>query len=335
MRWKYLMSAAAVSALLIGAQQPVIAQDTGSEFSLEEILVTARFRAESAQDIGASISALDSGALRDQGINSARDLANAVPSLNLQDRGPGRNEISIRGVGRSVFQQDIVASAANIGVYLDDVPVNVLQGAQIDLRSFDLGRVEVLRGPQGTLFGEGAQGGAIRYFSQDPEYNEFGGQLEVRAAAVNDGDADVGGGLAINIPISEDKAALRIVGNRVVEPGYIDNDVDGTQNTNDYGANSLRAVFLAEPNERLKIRLMGVYSDADQGAFATMNGDPDAQTLFNISTEGSYVRDEYYIASANISYKFDDFRIESITSYFERNRDRRVLDWCQEFVSEW
>ncbi len=149
---------------------------------------------------------------------------------------------------------------------------------------------------------------------------------ELRYKNVDDGGSDFGGGLAVNIPIKEDVAGLRIVGNRVVEPGYIDNDVDGTENTNDYEAHNIRAVFYVEPNDRLKIRLTGTYNDADQGAFGTLNGDPEDQTLFSISTDGSFVKDKYYIASANLSYKFDKISVESITSYFERNRDRRQLD---------
>ncbi len=155
MKRSFLKSGIAAVAILATCPTAVVAQqdeesnqDSGENILFEEIVVTARFRAESAQDIGAAISALSGSQLAEQGINSARDLASAVPSLSLQDRGPGRNEISIRGIGRTVFQQDLTASAANIGVYIDDVPVNVLQGAQIDIRSFDLDRVEVLRGPR-------------------------------------------------------------------------------------------------------------------------------------------------------------------------------------------
>ena len=137
--------------------QVPLAQEEGAQ-SLEEIVVTARFREQSVQDIPASMVAFSGEQMAEQGIQDVRDLAKLTPSLNVQDRGPGRNELSIRGIGRSVFQQDIAVSPANIGLYLDDVPINVLQGNQLDIRSFDLNRVEVLRGPQGTLFGEGAQG---------------------------------------------------------------------------------------------------------------------------------------------------------------------------------
>lgn len=296
------------------------------ERRLEAVTVTSRFREESTQDIGGSISALSGDDLAAQGIDDVSKLALYTPALDIQDRGPGRNEISIRGIGRSVFQQDLSVSPANIGLYLDDVPINVLQGAQLDVRSFDLNRVEVLRGPQGTLFGEGAQGGAIRYFTKDPVLDEFSGNLEVYAKSVSDGGTDAGARAALNLPIIEDKVGLRVSYNRIADPGYIDNDVDGTEDTNDYSADNYRAVLLAEPTDKLRIRLFGQYEEADQGAFATANGDPDDLTLLGTSTAGSFVKDESTILSANVSYDFGPVKVESITSSFERTRDRRVVD---------
>ncbi len=135
------------------------AQD--EEIEIEEVLVTARYREESIQDIGASIKAISTRELDERGVNTISALAALTPSLSNQERGPNRNEISIRGIGRSLFQQDLTISSPNIGVYFDDVPVNVVVGSQMDIRNLDLARVEVVRGPQGTLYGEGAEGGAV------------------------------------------------------------------------------------------------------------------------------------------------------------------------------
>lgn len=305
---------------------PGVAISASDEEAIEEIVVTSRFREQTVQDIPASMAVLGGGDLAEQGIQSVRDLASFVPSLNVQDRGPGRNEISIRGIGRSVFQQDISVSPANIGLYLDDVPVNVLQGNQLDVRSFDLNRVEVLRGPQGTLFGEGAQGGALRYFTNDPDLREFSGSFEGDFTSFDGGDDGFGGRIMVNVPLAEDSVGLRLVANRTVVPGYIDNVADDAADTNDYEANNFRAVLLAEPNDKLGIRLMAQFEDAEQGAFATANGDPDDLTLTGASTAGSFIDDEYGLYSLKVGYDFDSFRLESITSNFERTRDRKVLD---------
>ena len=305
--------------------QVPLAQEEGAQ-SLEEIVVTARFREQSVQDIPASMVAFSGEQMAEQGIQDVRDLAKLTPSLNVQDRGPGRNELSIRGIGRSVFQQDIAVSPANIGLYLDDVPINVLQGNQLDIRSFDLNRVEVLRGPQGTLFGEGAQGGAIRYFTSEPDLSEFGATIEVNAIAIDDGDSDFGYRGMVNIPIIEDSTALRLVANHYVMPGYIDNVADGDDDFNDYEADSYRAILLSNPTEALSLRLMYQHESAEQGGFATANGDPDDLSLTGASTRGSYIDDDHDIFSANISYDFESYRLESITSHFDRERERRVLD---------
>lgn len=317
-----VLACASLSASL--SQTPLAQED--AEQTLEEIVVTARFREQSVQDIPASIVAFSGEQMAEQGIQDVRDLAKLTPSLNVQDRGPGRNELSIRGIGRSVFQQDLSVSPANIGLYLDDVPINVLQGNQLDVRSFDLNRVEVLRGPQGTLFGEGAQGGAIRYFTADPDLSEFGAAIELNAISIDDGDSDFGYRGMVNIPLVDGSTALRLVANHYVMPGYIDNVADGDEDFNDYESDSYRAILLSNPTDALSLRLMYQHESAEQGGFATANGDPDDLSLTGVSTRGSYIDDEHDIFSANISYDFDNYRLESITSYFDRERERRVLD---------
>lgn len=291
-----------------------------------EIVVTARFRNEGVQDIGGSISALSGDQLLQKGVNSVRDLASLTPSLNIQDRGPGRNEISIRGVGRSVFQQDITISPANIGLYLDDVPINVLQGSQLDVPSFGLDRVEVLRGPQGTLFGEGAEGGALRYFTKDPNLTQIEGSFEGYVTTVSKGATDGGGRGTISAPLIVDKLAVRLTYDRSVAPGYIDNAVDRTKDTNGYTANEYRGVLLAQPTDELRIRILGVYGNSDQEAFASANGNPVDLTLYGTSTKDSYVKDSHYIVSGNVSYDFGPVSVQSISSYFSRIRNRNVVD---------
>lgn len=299
---------------------------------LEEIVVTARFRDESVQDIGASIAAYGGDQIDALGIESVSDLAALTPSLNLSDRGPNRNEISIRGIGRSLFQQDVSLSPANIGLYFDDVPVNMPTGAQLDIRSFDLARVEVLRGPQGTLFGEGAQGGAIRYVSADPDLTEFGGAVEVYASTITDGDTGFGGGLMLNMPLSEDKVGLRLSAYRTDQGGFIDNVADGTEDTNGFDANTIRAVLLAKPNDRFRARLMATYEEFSQGAFPRVDSNTD-DLVFGLSTAGNFTDDEYSIFSANLSYNFGPLELISISSIHDRKRSREQIEMVNSLIS--
>ena len=155
---------------------------------LHEVVVTARFRQESTQNVGESIQAFDNQQIEDLGIHSLEGLAALTPGLDIQDRGPNRHEISIDGVGRSVFQQDRTLSMANVGLYLDDVPIDIPVGAQLDIASFDLQRIEVLRGPQGVLFGAGAEAGAVRYISQSPSLSRLEGTAEAALSSTEGGD---------------------------------------------------------------------------------------------------------------------------------------------------
>lgn len=293
--------------------------------TLEEVVVTARFREEALQDVGASIAALSDRQLRDRGIDTVADLAALTPSLNLQDRGPNRNEISIRGIGRSLFQQDLSLSMANIGLYFDDVPLNLPVGVQLDVPSFDLNRVEVLRGPQGTLFGEGAQGGALRYFSKDPDLARFGGAAEVSGNSTTDGDTGFGGRVALNLPLSEDKLGLRLVANRTDLGGYIDAPADARKDTNGFHATNVRGVLLWQPNEAFRARVVAAYQDAHQDTLNYVS-DPESASFAVFSTADNFIDDTYQLFSANLRYDFGPVAVESITSYFKRDRQRRIFE---------
>jgi outer membrane receptor protein involved in Fe transport len=305
------------------ATPPAAATDTSSD--MEEVVVTARFRSELSTDIGSSIRAIGAQQLTDLGINSVSDLAKVTPDLNLQDRGPNRNEISIRGVGRSLFQQDLSLSNANIGLYLDDVPLNMPVGSQVDVPSFDLNRVEVLRGPQGTLFGEGAEGGAIRYVSQNPNLTEYSGRAEVYSVSTQGGGTDFGARGMVNLPLAPDVLGLRIVASHEALPGYIRNTFDNRNNTNDYDANYVRGVLLWKPTDNFQARLLGDYERSNQGALDYVS-DPKTATLADFSTANNYVKDNHSIGSANLKYDFDLISVESITSYYTRERDRQVWE---------
>ncbi len=297
------------------AEEPVV---------LEEVTVTARFRDENLQDVPASIRAFSGDDLDRLGVSSLGDLTRFTPSLNVQERGPNRNELNIRGITNFLTTQDLLPSARPVGVYLDEAPINTLGGAQVEVRNFDLQRVEVLRGPQGTLYGEGSSAGALRYFTHDPELGVLGGKFEVEGIYVPDGDEDFGVRAAVNIPLLGDTAALRLSGGRYVMPGYIDSG-DGKEDSNDYEALNIRGVFLARPTERLNIRLMANYDDSEQGSLGLVTGDIEDLEA-NLPTGNDQIDDESLIASAKIDYELDGLTLSSITGYFDRERRRDTYD---------
>ena len=182
---------------------------------LQDIVVTANKKAQSLQDVPASISALSPVELRRSGAREFRDYASSVPNLSFGSKGgqgalsDGRtsNLISIRGI----------AGQNTTAVYLDDTPLP----ANISPRLSDVARVEVLRGPQGTLYGSSSMGGAVRTITNQPNVDRAEGSATVSLASVEEGDFDYEVGGTINVPLS-DKIAFRASGFFEFETGVFD-----------------------------------------------------------------------------------------------------------------
>ncbi len=324
MRPRYTIPALVV--VTLAQAQSLRAQESRSPGDeLQEVVVTARFREESAQNIGESIQAFDNRQLQDLGINSLESLAALTPGLDIQDRGPNRNEISIEGVGRSVFQQDRTLSMANVGLYLDDVPIDIPVGAQLDVPSFDLERVEVLRGPQGTLFGAGAEAGAVRYISRNPDLDRFDGTAEAALTSTEGGDLGYAARAAVGIPIVQDKLAVRLMATQTDDSGYINNLADDNKHSNGFRSTTARVVVLFQPTEAFRARLLANYQYSHQNALGYIS-DPTTASLATFSTAGNYVNDATRMVSGHLSYDFGPISVESISSYFNRYRDRNVFE---------
>ncbi|MGH7104953.1 MAG: TonB-dependent receptor [Acetobacteraceae bacterium] len=316
---------AGVFALLAHEASLRAADPEPPSLQLQEVVVTARFRQESTQKVGESIQAFDNQQIEDLGIHSLESLAALTPGLDIQDRGPNRNEISIDGVGRSVFQQDRTLSMANVGLYLDDVPIDIPVGAQLDVSSFDLKRIEVLRGPQGVLFGAGAEAGAVRYITQSPNLSRLEGTAEAALTSTEGGDLGYAARAAVGIPLIADSLAVRLVATRTSDQGYIANLADGDPHSNGYRTTTARAIVLWQPDDAFSARLLVDYQYAHQNALGYIS-DPTTASLAAFSTAGNYVNDAARIISADLHYKLGPLSLESISSYYARYRDRNVFE---------
>lgn len=234
---------------LMSATSMVNAQDAPSQESrlaLEEVVITAQRRAQSLQDAAIAVQAFDQNALAQNGVESAQDLGLLSPSLGISAGGGPLTSIFVRGVGAlTVNPLTDAAVAQNVdGVYLGR------SSGAAGQAMYDLERVELLKGPQGTLYGRNATGGVLNYIPQKPVIGEDSGSIQ----------ADIGNysklGLqgAFNVTLAED-LAIRIAGNSLDRDGYSD---DGT---NDQDTFSLRAQLLYEPTDRLSIRVATDYSE--------------------------------------------------------------------------
>lgn len=183
---------------------------------MEEIVVTAQKRRESLQDVPMSISVLTAETIEQRSLVSLSDFMRNVPGVTYSEFSPGNNSIVIRGIGGE--------GDRSTSLYLGEMPLTALGSLNDpDIKLVDIERVEVLRGPQGTLYGAGSMGGAVRYIPSAPDLERFAGKLEVSYSQVDNAGSDsrhVTG--VINLPLAQDKLALRVVGYVYDNAGYID-----------------------------------------------------------------------------------------------------------------
>ena len=214
--------------------------------TLEEVVVTARKRSERQIDVPIALTSISGDALDQRGVSSVGAALSEVPGVNIYDRG-GSYKLSIRGISTSLGSNEN-------GYYLDDLPfTGVTVPLNPDVRAWDIDRIEVLRGPQGTLFGEGSMGGTVRILTRDPEFNDWDAKLSLSGSSTSDGGTNRGAKAMINIPLVDDRLALRLAGTKEKFPGWIDNVVTGAQNVNLLEYTSYRAKLRFQPTDALSV----------------------------------------------------------------------------------
>jgi iron complex outermembrane receptor protein len=222
------LSRAIAMALGIGGVGAAWAQSvTGNE--LEEVVVTATRRTENLQDVPIAITALTSNTLSELNVQTLEDFVKYLPNVSTAGVGPGQNEVYMRGLSTTHQGTQVVGGTGtfpNVAVYLDDQSVQ-LPGRNLDVYAADLARIEVLEGPQGTLYGAGAQAGAVRYITNKPKLDVTEGSVDASYSTTAHGDPNASGVAMINIPVIPDTLALRAVIYNDSRGGYIHN-IPGT-----------------------------------------------------------------------------------------------------------
>src|SRR6266446_9834584 len=218
---------------------------------LEEITVTATKRRENLQDIPFGISALSTADLEKVGAESEQDYLAEVPGVHYTDAGRGRSLLTIRGISTVGLPGNLQQT---VEVYVDELPITDRFSAWTspDISAFDIERVEVLRGPQGTLFGSGALGGAVRIITNKPDATAFHAKIEVGGATTDGGAGSDSFKAMVNMPLIDDKLALRVVGFRTHDGGWIDN-VTRDQHKVNGGTNEGGRVMLEYRSEERRV----------------------------------------------------------------------------------
>ncbi len=226
MKSKYRISCAA-AALLAGISGSAWAADEGSAptTGVEEIVVTAQRRTENLEKVPLTVQAFTGTTLRQLNAVNAQDLIKYTPNVTYASNGPGQGNIFMRGLSTGFLggqSSSTIASFPNVAVYLDDQSLS-FPSRNEDVYLVDMDRVEVLEGPQGTLFGGGAEAGAVRYITNKPKLNVFEANAEAGYGLTVGGAANASGNVTINLPLITDKLAVRITAYDEHQGGYIDN----------------------------------------------------------------------------------------------------------------
>lgn len=215
------LSGAVIAAL---ASNGVLAQAGESKAQIETIEVTATKRTESIQDVPVAVSALSGDALENLGIDSFQDYVEFLPNVVFQGTGPGQNEIYIRGAATtqsSITLSSVQALQPSVAFYQDEMPVS-MAGRNLDIFATDVQRVEVLPGPQGTLFGASSQAGTVRLITKKPDHSGFAAGFDMAVASTKGGEMSNTVEAYINVTPTDD-LALRVVAYNDKQGGWIDN----------------------------------------------------------------------------------------------------------------
>nr|WP_277611295.1 TonB-dependent receptor [Microbulbifer celer] len=214
----------AATAAVLGSQ-PALAQPR----QIEEVTVTATKRAASTQDIPVTVQALGEQNLENLNVANFDDYIRHMPNVTSGGRGPGQSSIYIRGMATETISTQLSqanGTAPNVALYVDEAPVSI-GGRNLDVYVTDVERVEVLKGPQGTLFGASSQAGTVRLITNKPRLNEFELGIDAGLATTKNGEMSDTLETVVNLPLIDDKLAVRVAAYQSNEGGYIDN-VAGT-----------------------------------------------------------------------------------------------------------
>lgn len=282
---------------------------------VEEIVVTATKRETTLKDTPAAIAAVSGDAIRESQAFSLESFTRLDPSIQVNNRGVGDNQIIVRGIASS--------GKPTVGLYFDEAVITGLgldggSDNQPNIQLHDMERVEILKGPQGTLFGAGSMSGTVRFITNKPDLSQTSFGFSGSAASVKDGNELFQGEVVANVPLIQDKLGARAVVWGDTGGGYIDQNRNGVQHedVNDQTVWGGRLSLASQVTDKLKVTLMGLYqeSEADGSQYFEF-GQPDYQ---NISPTQEPFEDEIKLFSVIADYDAGFGTFTGTASYMDR-----------------
>jgi iron complex outermembrane recepter protein len=330
------------SALAQTAQAAAVPKQTQTVSMLNEIIVTASRRRETLQATPISITAYSGAELAANGVGSIQTVGYETPGVSERNSGPGQTEFEMRGIASSG------GTSPTVGFYLDDVPLTppadaVMGKVVVDPNLYDLDRVEVLRGPQGTLYGAGSMGGTIRLITNAPDPTSFASSVNLDTSDTQGGGLNWGGNAMVNLPVN-DKVAVRLVGTDEYTNGWIDRIVlspfpletnggltrgnvtsapvqQDYRNVNNERIQGARATMLIDATDGLTITPSVFYQRITEGGLSYADDPP------GVSDEAHYqpynipepYSDSFTLYSLNVKQRFSGFDLTSVTGEYIRH----------------
>ena len=329
---RHSKKALAGTALAIVMTSPATAWAQDAEpVAGDEIVVTAQKRTQTLIDVAQSVSVVSGATLEQQGATNFSDYLKNVPSLQLVQGTPGQGRLVLRGVNTG-------GVASTVAVYVDETPfgssTGLANGAELagDFDSFDIARIEVLRGPQGTLYGASSLGGLLKFVTNEPSTKAF----EVKALGgvefTDGGDMSYRGGAMVNVPLGE-TLAFRASGSYRKQGGFIDSigtaGSNVRSNTNDFESYGGRASLLWKPDANLSVRLSALFQNLYVDGSSFVEADPATlKPLYGGLTQSEYLPQfsnvKYRLYNGTIDYDFGGVTLTSATSYGQQLQSFRA-----------
>lgn len=323
-----LIAAGLISALPALAQQ----QPDATETALQKVVITANKRLEPQREVAGTVSVLQGSDLERRGARDQEDSLKLAPGVQFNKGDVASNTVTIRGIGTSTTNEGSGAQQGPTGQYLEDVPLASAQGKGVvlDPLTWDLDRVEVLRGPQGVLFGSGSLGGAVRYLFNKPRMNTFEASVKGEYAKATEGDAKFSAYGMLNAPLSNDTAALRVVVFDRKDPGYIDNLGTHTKDANEVKQTGGRALLTVKPAKGLTATFVASTQKTEQGD--TFSASPDPTKLSHTAPNNSKRSSTTDFYTLTIDYDLGGQTLTAISGYV-KNSGTALIDDTELFGS--
>ena len=267
---RMLGGAACMAAAVPGV---ALAQETPRASQLDEVIVTATKRDESLRDVAASVSVMTGDQLQLMGAQSLSDYVNKMPGVQFNDYQPGVSEVIIRGISATTYHEQ---GQTVVGYYINEISLAEAGWPVVipDVDTFDLKQVEVLRGPQGTLFGAAALGGLVNYVVQEADPAAFDAAVEGSFGTTeNAGEENYAIKGMVNVPLG-DTFAMRVMALQRFDAGFLDNVITGEEGTNDLTTTGARLSLVWEAGENTRISLLSLLqeTDLDDQSYLTLDG---------------------------------------------------------------